>query len=97
MSVLKRKLSEVHYPEVRKTVTESWQHCVWVPPEPQPVTKPDTGPSTDDPGAPSPGICYTIDVGDSLTTDVGGVYLGNGKYKVCMQSPQGFEWGGFMF
>ena len=89
MTVLKRGLNKVYYPKITNTVTESYQHCVPVPS----VTKPDTGPSTNDPGAPSPGVCYIIDAGDSLTTDVGGAYLGNGKYKVCMQSPSGFEWG----
>ena len=89
MTVLKRRLNKVHYPKITNTVTESYQHCVNVPS----VTNPDTGPSTDDPGAPSPGACYIIDTSDSSTTDVGGVYLGNGKYKVCMQSPPGFEWG----
>ena len=97
MIVLKRRLNKVHYPQTTNTVTESYQHCVHVPliPGASPVTNPNTGPSTNDPVAPSPGICYIIDVGDSLATGVGGVYLGNGRYKVCVQSAPGFEWEGF--
>ena len=88
MTVLKRRLNKVHYPKITRTVIESYQHCVYVPPtSPDPVTNPNTGPSTRDPVAPSPGVCWIIDKGDSVTTDVGGVYLGNGKYKVCIQSP----------
>ena len=83
MSVLKRKLSEVHYPEVTKTVTESYQHCVQVPPTSQPhtVTNPGTGPSTNDPAAPNPGVCYTVSSeSETFTT---GSSLGGGRHKVC--------------
>ena len=94
MTVLKRRLNRVHYPRTTRTVTESYQHCSQVPPASQPVTNPGTGPSTDSPAAPNPGTCFIIDKSDSLTTDIGGVYLGNGRYKVCIQSPPpGFEWG----